>query len=438
MPMRARAYDGLLKVFRRASPVLARGPSKLATGIRERTDAHAMLAEWAREHRKPGAPFLWLHAPSVGEGLQAKVALEALLAKRKDLQATFTYFSPSARALAGSMPVQVSGPLPWDVRDDMDELLELLTPDLVAFTKTEVWPGLTAAAVRRETPVVLIAATLPQGARRLRGAARVFLRPTFSSLTRVFAISSEDGDRFRRLGVPSDRVVVTGDPGVDSAQRRVRGADTRASHLAPFVHDPRPTLVAGSTWGPDEMALIPAVERVREQSPRMRLVIAPHEPLEPHLLKLETALRISGMRSARLSQVEESGRVEGVDAVVVDRVGVLAELYAIGSFAFVGGGFGRAGLHSVLEPAAAGIPSLFGPRYGNSRAAGELLELGGARCVRTREELTLQLTHWVRDERRALEAGERASKYIERHRGAAERTADAMRAFLPPQREIRS
>jgi 3-deoxy-D-manno-octulosonic-acid transferase len=434
MPMLSGAYDGLLKALRRVSPVLSHGSSKVAEGLRGRVNARGVLAEWAESHRDPGLPFIWFHAPSVGEGLQARAVLEALHGhpERRALQSAFTFFSPSAVPLARSMPVEVSSPLPWDVREEMDELLELLAPNLIAFTKTEVWPGLTAAAVRRGVPVVLMAATLSPGARRLRGPARAFLRPTFASLSRVLAISAEDGDRFSRLGVAAERIQVTGDPGVDSAQQRVRTADTRAAHLAPFFADPRPTLVAGSTWGPDEVVLVPAVERVREQSPRLRLVIAPHEPREPHLVKLEAGLRIAGMRTARLSEVEASGRVDGVDAVVVDRVGVLAELYAVGSIGFVGGGFGRDGLHSVLEPAAAGIPSLFGPAHGNSRAARELIGLGGAKCVLSREELTSALMHWVRDERWALEAGARASEYIHRHRGAAGRTAEALRGYLPP------
>ena len=54
-------------------------------------------------------------------------------------------------------------------------------------------------------------------------------------------------------------------------------------------------------------------------------------------------------------------------------LGVLGDLYALADVAFVGGGFHGAGLHSVLEPAAFGVPVLFGPRHEASRDASLLL-----------------------------------------------------------------
>jgi 3-deoxy-D-manno-octulosonic-acid transferase len=437
MPVVDRAYSLSVRTLRRIAPFFEQGGSKLSAGLRGRVRARAILEDWASIYRDRERPLVWMHAPSVGEGLQARAVLEVLLAQRPDLQAAYTFFSPSAVDLARRMPVHVAGFLPWDIRTEMEELLGSLAGGLLVFTKTEVWPGLAAAAVARGIPVVLAAATLPEGAGRLSLAGRVVLGPTFRSLTNVLAVSPEDGERFRRLGVSESRIAVTGDPGVDSAWQRARDVNPRALYLAPFLEDRRPTLVAGSTWAADEAVLVPALVEAAGRVDKLRVVIAPHEPHEADVGRLVAILKDAGFRTARLGDVEARGRVGDADAVVVDRVGVLAHLYTVGDVAYVGGGFGKAGLHSVLEPAAAGKPILFGPRQRNSHAAAELLRIGAAERANDATDVARVLVSWLRDRRRLEEAAGRASGYIEAHRGAARRTADALAGLLPAQKEQR-
>ncbi|MEX2529237.1 MAG: glycosyltransferase N-terminal domain-containing protein [Gemmatimonadota bacterium] len=431
-------YDLILRLLRATSPLLAAGESKVARGIRGRQGAVETLEEWAGRARTPDRPLVWFHAPSVGEGLQARAVLEALRTERGDLQAVFTHFSPSAEGLARSMPVEVAGYLPWDTHSESRRVLAALRPSLLVFTKTEVWPTLAREAERQGAHVVLAAATLPEHAGRLRPGVRHLLAPVFRRLDRVLAISEEDGERFGRLGVAPEQVVVTGDPGIDSARERALAADPDASYLEPFRRPHRPTLVCGSTWPADEKVLLPAVRRVREDHPGLRLLLAPHEPHEAHLETLEAELATDGWKTARLGEVEERGEAGDADTVVVDRVGVLAHLYTVGDVAFVGGGFHPHGLHSVLEPAAAGLPVIFGPAWSNARAAGDLLLEGGAREVASPEELAGVLGRWLDREDERIGIGERAEGYIRRHIGAARRTAEALAGFLPPRQGDKS
>lgn len=430
MSLGSLGYEALVRTLRYVSPLAGRGESKLARGIRGRLDASEVLAEWADTYRGPERPLAWFHAPSVGEGLQARISIEALARARGDLQFAYTFFSPSAIGLARRMPVHVAGFLPWDVESELAGVIDRLRPSLLAFTKTEVWPGLTRAAWRRGVPVALVAATLPEEAGRLRFPARTLLRPTFSRLARVLAVTGDDASRFGRLGVPPDRVRVTGDPAIDSAWKRAREADPETPHLVPFRRDPAPTLVAGSTWGPDEAVLVPALARVRNEIPELRSIVAPHEPSAEHLAGLERRLSAAGLTHVRLAEVEGLERIGDADVVVVDRVGVLAQLYTVGSAAYVGGGFHRHGLHSVLEPAAAGLPTAFGPHHGNAWAAGELLRVGGARVVGSADELARVLQEWLGPGEARVEASRQASSYIEGHRGAADRTAGALLDLL--------
>jgi 3-deoxy-D-manno-octulosonic-acid transferase len=132
-----------------------------------------------------------------------------------------------------------------------------------------------------------------------------------------------------------------------------------------------------------------------------------------------------------LGEVEERGAVDDATAVVVDRVGVLAQLYTVGAVAYVGGGFGSDGLHSVLEPAAAGVPVAFGPHHANARAATDLLREGGGAEVQDPGSLSSALGRWLVDADARMSASEAARGYILRHRGAALRCAESLSSLMP-------
>ena len=115
---------------------------------------------------------------------------------------------------------------------------------------------------------------------------------------------------------------------------------------------------------------------------------------------------------------------------MVERVGVLAELYEAASVSFVGGGFHARGLHSVLEPAAAGSPIVFGPQHQNARAAADLIAEGGAEVAGDPQALAGVLTKWLSDRSAGQDAGAAAARYIDRHRGAAARSAALLDSLL--------
>ena len=125
----------------------------------------------------------------------------------------------------------------------------------------------------------------------------------------------------------------------------------------------------------------------------------------------------------------EAGAAPG-RTVVVDRVGVLGDLYALADVAYVGGGWGTAGLHCVLEPAAFGVPVLFGPRHANAREAAELIEAGGAFELRPGEPAEGRIIPLVRDAARRRAAGDAARAYVQGNLGAAERGAAILERLL--------
>lgn len=427
-------YELLLRGARPLLGLAAPLHGKLREGIAGRDAAVASLEGWAREARDPARPLAWVHAPSVGEALMAQAVIGTLRERRPDLQVVFTYFSPSAVRIAARVGADHFGYLPWDLATESRRALAALQPALLAFVRTEIWPVLTREAAGRGVRLALINAVLAPGSSRLRGPSRYLLNPGYSRLDAVGAVATGDGERLTRLGVPRERVRVTGDARFDQVWARVAALGGERARLErPLLrrlHDPeRLTLIAGSTWPEDEARLIPAYVRAREMA-AFRLIIAPHEPTAAHLARLEARLNAAGLGHARLSAVEASGGPLP-EVVAVDRVGVLAELYAVADIAYVGGGFGGAGLHSVVEPAALGVPVLFGPRLGNALEAEALGWAGGGSMISDDASLALTLRRLTRDSVLRLEAGAAAQTFVRSRLGGAARNAEMLEELLP-------
>jgi 3-deoxy-D-manno-octulosonic-acid transferase len=338
--------------------------------------------------------------------------LERFRQTRADLQLAYTHFSPSAEAFAARLDVDFRDYLPFDAASAMRTALEVLQPTALVFSKVDVWP-------------TLISATLAERSSRRRGIASALLRDAYARLDAVGAIDPHDAQRLIDLGVRPDVIEVTGDTRYDQGWARARGVDRSGPLLSP-LESPRPTLLAGSTWSADERVLLEAWSRVRHEMPGVRLIIAPHEPTTVHLQGVERWADQSRLTHARLG----SPRANEADVVVVDRVGVLGDLYALATVAFVGGGFHGAGLHSVVEPAAFGAPVLFGPRWQMSRDAAVLLRAKGAAAASNVGDMVARLREWLASADARREAGDRAREVVRAGIGAADRTVALVTRLL--------
>lgn len=437
MPPTSWGYRAVVRLGAALAPAVGLMDPKVGDGHRQRRGAADRLASWAARERDPARPLVWFHAASVGEGLQAESVLLELRRLVPACQIVFTHFSPSAEPLARRVAVEAADYLPYDLPEAADRLLRALTPDLLVFAKVDLWPELATRAAALGVTVALVAATVSQGSGRLRWPARTLLRPGYAAVVAAGAVAEADAARLAGLGVQGGRIRVTGDPRFDSVAARV-AAVTPDEPLLRFGHG-APTLVAGSTWPPDDAVLLNAFVLLRARRPDTRLILVPHEPTTEHLRAVDRRALEAGLPiPARLSTAEAA-----VPFLVVDRIGVLATLYGAGTMAYVGGAFGRAGLHSVLEPAAWGVPVAFGPRCTNSRDAGLLLQEGAAVALEGPDpavavsSLLRTWEGWVADDRRRAEEGARARAVVERGLGAARRSAEMLAELTssrPPRR----
>jgi 3-deoxy-D-manno-octulosonic-acid transferase len=409
------------------SYITPEGDSKLQRGLVARRGILNRYRTWAAASREPSRPLVWFHAPSVGEGLQALPVIQLLRTRRPDVQIVYTHYSPSAEQFARSTGADFADYLPFDSFGLAASAISALTPTALVFSKLDVWPALTETAARRNVRTGVISATLPESSARRGVVARYALGDAYRALDRVGAISSEDAARLREQGVRAERVTVTGDTRYDQVWTRAAASDSelvRSLRASP----PAPTLVAGSTWPADEAHLFAAWLTIKQRIPGARLIIAPHELSEDHFEAIFAWARSNHLTISRITAPAAAKS----DLVLIDRYGILGDIYRAGDAAYVGGGFHSAGLHSVLEPAAFGLPVVFGPRHHNTRDAAGLIACGGGFSAASTHELASRLELLLGSEKTRDAAGAAARSMVHNGVGAAERSFQLVTELLGP------
>ena len=417
-------YNLAVHALRPLLPAFGAGSTKVSAAVEGRRMAADEIRRWAEQDRDSFRPLLWLHGASAGELAGAIPIVDVLRTRRPELQLLVTYSSPSAESVLPELAPDHAGFPPLETRAACREAIEAARPDALVFAKLDAWPALTGAAEEAGVPLGMVNATVRPSSSRLRGPGRQLLVPSYGRLDLVGAVSGDEVERLEQLGTRPECVRVTGDASFERALDRVDRARTHLSAEGPRL-DPPPAgavrMCAGSTWPEDERVLIAGAANTD-----VEMVIVPHEPNAPAVRRIRdlclehlgTEPRLWSETGGR-ARASESGPLRA--PLIVDEVGFLAELYLECDVAWVGGGVGGEGLHSVVEPAAAGVPVLFGPVHDRWEATE--MERRGVGLAVPPEDVAEILSALVAQPERLSEMGTGAREYVEGGRGATEASA---------------
>lgn len=428
-PLRALYNALVVPAARLALPLGRRASEKIDRGVEAR---EAVMARWraAAAGLEGRSPRLWVHAASAGETLQARPLVEAIRQAAPRAAIVYSFFSPSAeRYVTGWETPDATDYLPFDVRSEMRRMVALLDPDGLILVGAEAWPNLVWEATDRRVAVAQACCRFGASPGRLRWPVRAVTADLYRRLRAVGAVAEEDRETALELGVEPGAVAVTGDTRVDVTLQRVDEARSDPAPWRPPVGR-GPVVVAGSTWPADEVALLPALARLRKRHPELLAVVAPHEPSADALERIERQAESEGLWTARLSAMESGpgGRGRGAPTIVlVDRVGMLYRLYELADVALVGGGFGGS-VHNTMEPAAWRVPIVVGPDHGRPHEVEALRRSGALAVVDSSRALADAWGRWLANESVREEAGRAARETLERLAGAADRTVEFLRS----------
>lgn len=370
-------------------------------------------------HADLPAGGILLHAVSLGESLAAQPLVGALLRDYAGLSLTVTNTTATGaertRALWGGRVTQCYLPydFPWAVRAFLDRA----RPRLFIVMETELWPNLLHELHRRQIPVLLANARLSE--RSARGYARIhrLSRPMLRAITALAAQDEDTAARFVALGMPPDRVSVTGSlkfdltlpPDLPERARRLRMEWSLAN---------RPVWVAASTHEGEEAAVLDVFRQLRQAFPDLLLMLVPRHP--ERFDGIADLLQRQGWRYVRRSLQQPV--MADTQVFLGDSMGELLLWLAVADAAFVGGSLVDVGGHNPLEPAALAVPVVTGPVMYNFQQITDSLSATGALVrVGDTEALTRVVRGWLADPAAARRAGEAGARFVEANRGALAR-----------------
>lgn len=305
-------------------------------------------------YRKNTQP-IWFHCAS-GEYEYAKPVIRELKQKNPQQKILVTYFSPSIeKALNQATDIDFFCPTPWDKPHLWQEFIEHHNPKALLIARTDLWPAMLSACSKMKIPKLLFSKTVNNKKKFL---SKLIEGPLMKTLDDIFCATETDRQLLYAQLKPYPNIHASGDTRYDQCFFRLKNGKA----LKPLNNFNKPIFVAGSTWPLDEQVLLPAIaQSIKELS----FIIAPHEPSEAHLNSLIKDIKKQQLKYQLYSQTQNW---DPRAILIIDQVGILADLYAWSTMSFIGGSMGRS-VHSVLEPLAQGNLSFVGPRHYNNREA---------------------------------------------------------------------
>jgi 3-deoxy-D-manno-octulosonic-acid transferase len=391
-----------------------------------------------RVPRRVGSrPCVWLHAVSVGEVNLLATTIAEIARRHLDWElvistTTKAGYDLARRKYADRAVFYCPLDFTWAVR----AALRRVRPDVLVLAELELWPNLIRAAKAHGARVAIINGRLSdhsfRGYRRLRPLVRRVLR----QIDLAAAQNEETAERFRQLGADPAAVAATGSLKFDGAQTDRQNPKTRElRELAGFAEE-AVVLLAGSTQEPEETYALDIFRRLSAAHPKLRLVLVPRHP--QRFDEVARLLDESGLSYVRRSQLAESaisstlssepkGRNPQSEILLVDTIGELGAWWGAATIGFVGGSLGSRGGQNMLEPAAYGVATCFGPNTWNFRdIVAQLLAAEAAVVVQDRHELDGFVRRALDDPAWAEALGQRARQLVLSQQGATARTVDLL------------
>lgn len=434
-----------LTVLTALSPVIAW--TAWRTGKYREGYAEKLLGRVPR--REGDRPCIWLHAVSVGEVNLLTTTLRELAAARPDCElvistTTKTGFELARKKYGAGHTVFYC---PLDFSWAVGEAVRRVRPSLLVLAELELWPNLIASARAQGARVAIINGRLSENS--YRGYRRV--RPLAAGVLRqVDVIAAQDratAQRFadllsvaapgaagvgRRSGTPKpSSIQITGSLKYDGAETDRRNPRTTELCKLAGLAEHDAILLAGSTQAPEERIVLEVYQRLAEQFPALRLVLVPRHP--ERFDEVATLLNESGRAWVRRSELTGTREPDPDSRILlVDAVGELGAWWGAADIGFVGGSFGDRGGQNMIEPAAYGVATCFGPNTRNFRdIVASLLAAGGAVVVNDADQLEAFAWHCLSDRAYAAGVGGRARRLVASQLGATRRTVALLQTLLP-------
>ncbi len=327
---------------------------------------------------------IWLHAASVGEVRVVGHLINYLLKRDPSLTIHITTMTKTGfnTALQAYQSENISHSyFPLDAPSSIRKSLDVMRPRLAVIAETEIWPNFISELAAREIPIILVNARMTKKAFRRYNHLRSSMKSLLNRYDRFFFKTKDDASRYEQLGVDPAKGIVAGDmkfdaPLLERTKEKMAEIRQRCS-----ISDDAFMFVAGSTRPGEEAIIANSFIELRNDHPDLTMVIAPR-----HIERTDEIKALFEAKGIDFAAFDDNPG--GQRVVLVDRVGILNDLYLGANVSFVGGTLVDIGGHNVLEPVWAGSPVLFGPSVFNVQESVDyIIENNYGAMVQSEEEL---------------------------------------------------
>lgn len=376
---------------------------------------HDRIFRTLKKQVEPGCSYLWFHASSLGEFEQGRTIMETVRSRYPDKKILLTFYSPSGYEVRKNYKgADIVCYMPFDHKICAKRFLNLVPVEKAFFIKYEFWLNFLMELKRRGIPVYSISSVFRPGQYMFKWYAR-YARKAIRNISHFYIQDEQSGKLLESIGITQYTVV--GDTRADRVIQ-IAGEPADLPLVESFAKDSK-VFIAGSSWPADEELFIPLVLQRRE----WKMIIAPHEINERHLLEIERLLE--GVRFVRYSQLAPQSDMTAYDCLIIDCFGLLSSIYRYGKIAYVGGGFG-AGIHNTLEAAVYGIPVIFGPNNKRFREARQLIACKGGFEVTDAHSLKMTFDKFISAPAYRSKCGKAAGEYVLASKGTSQLIVDSL------------
>ena len=353
------------------------------------------------------ASYIWFHCASLGEFEQGRPVLEEIKKQYPQCKIILTFFSPSGYEIRMNYEgADIVAYLPMDTKKNAQEFISMVRPEKVFFVKYEFWYNYISELKNQQIPLYIISAIFRENQQFFKSTPwGKWYRKMLHSFAHIFIQNDTSAQLLEQAGIK--HYTVSGDTRFDRVAEIARGA--KKFEIVEKFKGQNVTLIAGSTWKPDEELLAAFINKSND----VKFIIAPHEVAPANINRIQELLK----KPAICFSKADISDIDNYDVLIIDSIGILSSLYQYGNIAYIGGGFG-VGIHNILEAATFKLPILFGPNYLKFKEAVDLVNEKGAFPIQNFTELEATLSKLLNDNNNLKNASEICKKYVEKNVGS--------------------
>ena len=387
---------------------------KIRVGLAGRFESIHILNKYFNQNNIKSNIY-WFHCSSYGEYLQVEQIINGLKKKDNNCIILLSFFSPSGFVNCKNDNVDCKIYLPFDFLWTIKKAIKIVSPNAIVLANNDIWYNFLNVSQSMNIKTYLIGAESKRFYKNKFSAAYYFYKPIYFSFSKIFAVDENDQkDIFNYLKNKTiSEIPITGNPRFDQVIQRSKKQHERGK----IDISKRADILLMASMHKEDRNMILAQLIKYLKNTNIQVYWISHEPNSQENKYLSNIFNRNSLSTEVIDSIQSIGQIDS-RIVIINAVGVLADLYWTTKVAYIGGGF-SSGVHNLMEPAVAGVPMIFGPRYKKFKEAVEIVSQNAGRSISKSIDFNKFLDFYFNSKENLTHSSKSARNIILNHFGAS-------------------